>query len=132
MSVQVKWLQNSRVIYNAFGELVTTDDIHMASLQTDFYMQGQSRIHAITDLSNVKTFPASLTKVQQALTPPPFNRGWMLMVIPEHNPLLRFVGAYAGQLRAIDGNLRIFRTLAGAIEFLNTQEVDLNLPYTIR
>jgi hypothetical protein len=119
MAVEITWLQTERVVLSRFGETVTTEDIRNTSLAVDALINQGVGVHGITDLSNVKSFPANLTKIQNALSVPPSQRGWMVMVIPEGNPLLQFVGSYAGHLRAIDGRFRTFRTFAAAVEFLH-------------
>jgi len=127
MAVEIKWLKDSHVVIGQFSDHVTTDDIHTASSQVDKVFHQRPGTHAITDLTDVTTFPASLIKVQGALTAPPEDRGWMLMVIPEGNPLLQFVGTYAGHLRARHGRFRSFRTLQAAVEFLQDHDPDISL-----
>ncbi|GEM_PF-1259999 len=129
MGTQLSWYLPSKVIYEEFTGIITTDDIRYASTTVNQLMAaGNPPVHSIINICGVTDFPKNLEKIRRALDPEVHpHRGWLVVVLPESNVLLRLVMSHIIKLRAPNGQTRLFGSLRQAIMFLNSVDPSLNL-----
>ncbi|MFN8530645.1 MAG: hypothetical protein U0670_18730 [Anaerolineae bacterium] len=132
MAIQLGWYLEDRVLYERYYHHVTIEELTRMSHQShSLHHRAAAPMHTLIDLSDVKSFPTNLSRVQAAITlPTAIERGWMVVIIPEGNVLLQFVAAYAAQIRATNARYRMFRSLSTAVDFLNVTDPQLNLAHT--
>lgn len=129
MAIQLGWYLEHRVVYERYYHHVTIEELTRMSQQSHgLHHRADVPLHTLIDLSDVKSFPTNLSRVQAAFTQPSeVERGWLVVIIPEGNVLLQFVAAYAAQIRAANARYRMFRSLGTAIDFLNMHDPYLKL-----
>jgi hypothetical protein len=82
MPHQVSWAQEKRIILvNLIGSLDLEAGFQASNETNDFINQGTAPVHLIVDMSELKSFPTNITKVNQMnqyLKNP--ARGWVVVI----------------------------------------------------
>jgi hypothetical protein len=82
MPHQISWAQDKRIILlNLIGSLDLEDGFKASNDTNDYINQGTAPVHLVVDMSELKSFPTNITKVNQMnqyLKNP--ARGWVVVI----------------------------------------------------
>ncbi|MDX2162498.1 MAG: hypothetical protein SF162_14320 [bacterium] len=129
MPATLTWFHQPRVIHERFFDKVTLADISAMSVDADALLRtGTTPVHTIIDLTDVTWLPQNLAKIREAMRVPPHpSRGWVVLIVPPHNPIIQVIGDFAGQIRSVNDQYQVVHTLHEAILLLNAHEPALAL-----
>jgi len=123
MPHQISWVQDNRIILlRLTGSLDLESGTKASEATNDYINQGISPVHLVVDMSELKSFPTNITKVNQMnqyLKNP--ARGWVVVI--GGSALSNFVVNVISQVIKFPVTQR--PTLNDALEFLKKNDVTL-------
>lgn len=128
MPVDVRWIDDGRVIYERFYGQVTIADLNAAQIMFRALLSGTTqRVHSLIDLRALEDYPRSLSQIRDSLTLLRSNQlGWIVLITHE-NAVIKFLGSVITQLMIPGASFTICATPQAAIEFLLRQDHSIQL-----
>ncbi len=123
MPYEIKWYQEKRVIYDRlYGDHDFQSAVEGSDAASDLLSQGETPVHMIVDMRELKTFPTNMTKVHSmtAFMKSP-ALGWVVVV--GGTSLTSFLVNVMSQI--VKFRVANRHTVEEAIEFLNKQDPTL-------